>query len=223
MRTQDQLGERNTLRKTFRSSDGCTFFRVSFYEYNSSLPDHPTRHCPFCSRRAEAIGTNHGVLDISTIDASSCRAHAACFLSHVTEGFADEQSPATLTEHISSFCFLCRSYVSLTWVQRRQSRLSPSSAIAFGFPPTLRTRPWTGRRSDTDAAPGLSRCSTPPKPLNHIHSRRPDLYGGGLGTTEPLGRSRCCLLLVLVSQRVSPAVCREDRLQSGQNCSGWKN
>src|ERR1700675_449112 len=101
MRTQDQINGRNTLRRTFRSSDGCILFRVSFYEYNSSIPDHPTRHRPFFRRRAEAIGTNHGVLDISTIDASSCRAHATCFLSQVTEGFADEQPLAALTEHRS--------------------------------------------------------------------------------------------------------------------------
>jgi len=68
------------------------------------------------------------------------------------------------------------------------------SAIPFGFPATLRTRPWTGRRSGIDADPGLLRCSTPLDSLNHIHSRRPDLYGGGLGTTEPLGKSRCHLL-----------------------------
>ena len=178
-------------------------------EQNSSLPDHSarpsphTRHRPFCRRRVEAIGTNHGVLDISTIDASCCREHAACFLSQVTESFTNEQSPAALTGHRSSFCF-SRSFVRLTRVQRRRLRrqAAPSSAIAFGFPATLRTRPWTGRRSGTDADPGLSRCSTPPDPLNHIHSRRPDLYGGGLGTIEPLCRSRCCLLVVLDRRRV---------------------
>jgi len=111
----------------------------------------------------------------------------------------DEQSPAALTDHRSSFCFLCRSYLRLTWVQRRRLRrqAAPSSAIVPGFPSMFRTRPWTGRRTGTDAVPGLSRCSTSPDPLNHIHSRRPDPYGRGLGTTEPLGKSRCRLLLVL--------------------------
>jgi hypothetical protein len=71
-----------------------------------------------------------------------------------------------------------------------------TSSMSFGFPASLRTRPWTGRRSCRGAAPGLSRCSTPPDPPNHIHNRMSDLHGGGLGTTEPLRRSRCCLLLV---------------------------
>ena len=74
--------------------------------------------------------------------------------------------------------------------------LPPSPAIAFGFPASLRTRPWTWRRSGRGAAPGLSRYSTPPDPPNHTHNRMPDLHGGGLGTTEPLHKSRCCLLLV---------------------------
>jgi hypothetical protein len=78
--------------------------------------------------------------------------------------------------------------------RRLRQQAAPSSAIAFGFPATLRTRPWTGHRSDTNADPELSRCSTPPDPRNHIHSRRPDLYGRGLGITEPLGKSRCHLL-----------------------------
>lgn len=207
--TQDQIGGSNVLprrnritgsggaqtHKTFRSY-GAIPFRVRSWEQDSSPPDHPAKLRPLCRRRVEAIGTNHGVLDISTIDTSCCRAHAACFLSQVTEGFADEQSPAALTDHRSSFCFLCRSYVRLTWVQRRRFRqqAAPSSTIASGFPSTFRTRPWTGRRLGTDAAPGLSMCSTPPDPLNHIYSRRPDPYGRGLGTTEPLGRSRCHLL-----------------------------
>ena len=46
----------------------------------------------------------------------------------------------------------------------------------------------------TDAAPEDSTCSTPPDLLNHMHSRRPDLYETSLGTTEPLGRPRCHLL-----------------------------
>jgi len=78
--------------------------------------------------------------------------------------------------------------------RRLRQQAASSLAIAFGFPATLRTRPWTGRRLDTNADPGLSRCSTPPDPRNRIHSRRPDLYGGGLGTTEPLDKSRCHLL-----------------------------
>ena len=166
--------------------------RVRSQKHDSFLRDHPARHRSFCRRRTATIGTNHGVLDISTIDTSSCWIHAACFISQVTEGFAYEQSPATLTDHRSS-CFLCR---SLTWVQRRRPRrqAAPSSTIASEFPSTFRTQPWSGRRLGTDAAPGLSMCSTAPDSLNHIHSRRPDLYGRGLGTTEPLGRSRCHLL-----------------------------
>jgi len=76
------------------------------------------------------------------------------------------------------------------------ARLPRSSTISFGFPASLRTRTWTGHRSGRGAVPGLSRCSTPPDPPNHIHNRMPDLQGEGLGTTEPLRRSQCCLLLV---------------------------
>lgn len=75
-------------------------------------------------------------------------------------------------------------------------RLPLSSTISSGFPASLRTRPWTGRRSGRDAAQGFSRCSTPPDPLNHIHNRRQGLDGRWFGETEPLRRSRCCLLLV---------------------------
>src|SRR6476661_2799512 len=70
---------------------------------------------------------------------------------------------------------------------RRQA--APSSAIATCLPPR-RTQPWTGRTLGTDAAPGLSRCSTPPDPLSHIHNRRRGLHGRCFGETEPLRRSR---------------------------------
>lgn len=50
----------------------------------------PVRHRPFCRRRVEAIGTHHGVLDISTIDASYGQAREACVFSQVIECFSDE-------------------------------------------------------------------------------------------------------------------------------------
>ncbi|HEY6261268.1 MAG TPA: hypothetical protein VIW47_06730 [Nitrospiraceae bacterium] len=75
----------------------------SLYEGGASVPDHPTWHWPFCRRRMETIGTHHRVLDISTVDTPSCRTHAGGFSSQIVEGFADEQSPAALTEHTSSF------------------------------------------------------------------------------------------------------------------------
>src|ERR1043166_5156232 len=74
----------------------------SLYEGGASVPDHPTWHWPF-RRRMETIGTHHRVLDISTVDTSSCRTHAGGFSSQIVEGFADEKSPAALTEHTSSF------------------------------------------------------------------------------------------------------------------------
>jgi hypothetical protein len=144
-------------RKTFRSY-GAMPFRESI-EYHSSLPDYFTKRHPFYWRMMKAIGTNHGVLDISTIDASDCRVHATWFLSQVTERFTDEQSPAALTDHTSSSSLLCHTYLRFTWIQqhrlRRQS--APSSAIVPGFPSMFRTRPWTGRRSGTDAVPGILR------------------------------------------------------------------
>lgn len=73
--------------------------------------------------------------------------------------------------------------------RRLRRQAAPSSAIAACFPPR-RIRPWTGRTLGTDAAPGLSRCSTPPDPLNHIHNRRRGLHGRCFGETEPLRRSR---------------------------------
>ena len=159
--------------------------------YNSPLPNYHARHRSFCRRRAEAIGTHHGVLDISTIDASSCRVHAACFLSQVIAGFSDEQSSATLTDHTSSYCFLCRTYLRFTRTQqhRLKRQSAPSSTIVPGYPSMCRTRPWIGRRSGIDAVPGILRCRTPPDRVNHIYSRRPRLHGEGLGTTGPLGRS----------------------------------
>lgn len=105
--------------------------------------------------------------------------------------------------------------------RRLRQHAASSSALLSGFLPRS-TRPWTERMSGRGAAPGLSRCSSPPDLLNHIHSRRRDLCGGSFATTELLRRSRCCLLLVLVGWQVPWAVCREDRLQSDHNCSCWK-
>jgi hypothetical protein len=87
----------HNCRQTFRSCGVIPFGHA--IEYNSSLHHSHARHRSFCRRRAEAIGTHHGVLEISTIDASNCQAHAAFSLSQVTEGFVDEQSSAALTEH----------------------------------------------------------------------------------------------------------------------------
>ena len=103
--------------------------------------------------------------------------------------------------------------------RRRLRQQAASSSALLSIPSTFHTRPWTGHSSDTDAAPGLSSCSSPPDLLNHIHSRRRDLCGGSFATTELLRRSRCCLLLVLVGRQVPWTVCREDRLQSVHNCS----
>ena len=225
MRAQDKIGERNTLRKLFLSSIGCISFRVSFYEYDFSLPGYPARCHSFCRKRVETIRTNHGVLDISTIDASNCHTQIACFRTHAIEGFADEHSPAPLTDHRPSPCYLCRLNVRFILVQRCRLRrqAAHSSAIVPGCPSTFRTRPWTGCKLGTDAAPGLLRCSTSPDPPNHIRSRRLNLYGKNFGTIEPLGRSRCCLLLALNGQRIPSAVYLRDRLRSVHNCSGWKN
>ena len=88
---------RHNCRKTFRSCGVIPFGDT--IEYNSSLHHSHARHRSFCWRKAEAIGTHHGVLEISTIDASNCQAHTAFSLSQITEGFADEQSSAALTEH----------------------------------------------------------------------------------------------------------------------------
>ena len=99
---------RQNRRKTFRSYRVIPFGDT--IEYNSSLHHSHARHRSFCRRRAEAIGTHHGILEISTIDASSGQAHAAFSLSQVTECFADEQSSAALTKHTPSpFYFICRS------------------------------------------------------------------------------------------------------------------
>lgn len=106
-RARRALSGVDNRRKTF-----CSYGAISLrdgVEYNSSLPDHHARHCAFCRRRAEAVGTHHGVLEIPTIDAASCQAHAACSLSQVIEGFADEQSFAALTVHTPPFYFICRS------------------------------------------------------------------------------------------------------------------
>jgi len=95
---------RHNCGKTFRSYGVIPFGDT--IEYNSSFHHSHARHRSFCRRRAEAIGAHHGVLEISTIDASSCQTHTVCSLSQVTEGFTDEQSLATLTGHLPSFCFL---------------------------------------------------------------------------------------------------------------------
>src|ERR1041384_2101272 len=70
---------------------------------------------------------------------------------------------------------------------KRQTALA--SAIATCVPPR-RTQPWTGHTLGTDAVPGLSRCSTPPDPLNRIHNRRRGLYGRCFEESEPLRKSR---------------------------------
>jgi len=88
---------RHNCRKTFRSCGVISLGDI--IEYNSPLHDSHARHRSFCRSSAEAIGTHHGVLEISTIDASNCQARVAFSLSQVTEGFADEQSSAALTEH----------------------------------------------------------------------------------------------------------------------------
>ena len=155
-------------------SCGAILFRVSSWGHESPLPDHPASHRAFCRRRVEAIGTNHGVLDIPTIDASSCQAHDACFLTQAIEGFADEQPPATLTGHRSSFYLSLIGEPHVGARRRLRRQAAPSSAIVSGVPSTFRARPWNERMTGRGAAPGLSRCSTPPEPLNHIHSRRLD-------------------------------------------------
>ena len=94
-------------------------------ECNSSLPNDHARHCAFCRRRTEAVGTHHRVLEISTIDASSYQTHAACSLSQVIEGFADEQSSAALTEHTpSSYLFAAhRTSTKLPLIQPMPMRI----------------------------------------------------------------------------------------------------
>lgn len=102
------------------------------YEHDAFLPHHPARRRSFCRKKTEAIGTNHGVLDTSTIDASCRGAHAAYFLSQVIEGFADEQSSTTLTKHRSSFCDRCRggdSGCSLNGDRVRLSFHAPHSSM----------------------------------------------------------------------------------------------
>src|SRR4249920_3861375 len=96
---------------------------------------------------------------------------------------------------VSSDYTMCRidtrdSVIEYVYSCHRFRRLvAPTMATLSGLPPTVRIRPWFGRRFGTDTAPGLSTWSTPPDPLNRIHSRRSDLIGRGFGTSEPLGRS----------------------------------
>jgi hypothetical protein len=52
---------------------------------------------------AEAIGTNHGVVDAPTINTSCCQADAPYLISQLAEIFGDEQAMAALTKHKSSF------------------------------------------------------------------------------------------------------------------------
>lgn len=87
---------------------------MSVDEYGSSPPDHSTRHRPFFCERADAIGSDHTVFEISTIDASHCRRQAACDFSQVTAGFTDEPSLTALTEHMSSFYWWHRLLVAQT-------------------------------------------------------------------------------------------------------------
>jgi hypothetical protein len=130
------------------------------YEHNS-FPGPRMRTGPFGSRRAETIGTNHGVLDISTIDTPGGPVQTACFPSEVIEHFANEQPPTALTEHRSSFCFLCHPYVMLT---RRPSsgsdKAAPSSAMAYVGRPLIpeRRRLWTGVCQGTEMQSGQN-CS----------------------------------------------------------------
>lgn len=178
-------------------------------------------HRSFCRRRVETVRTHYGVLDIPTIDASNCHTQIACFRTQAIECFTDEQSPAALAKHRSSF------YLSLigephvgAW-HRLRRQAAPASAIVSGVPSTFRTRPWTERMPGRGAAPGLSRCSTPPDPLNHIQSRMPNLYGEDLGPIDPLGKSRYHLL-VSDRLRVCMTAYREARRQSAHNCSCWE-
>ena len=102
----------------FSPSHGAILLGLRSYEHNS-FPGPRMRTGPFGSRRVETIGTNHGVLDISTIDTPCGTVQTACFPSQVIEHFSNEQSPTALTEHRSSFCFQCHPYVRLT--RRRSS------------------------------------------------------------------------------------------------------
>ena len=133
MRAQDKIGERNTLRKSFLSSIGCISFRVSFYEYDFSLPGYPARYHSFCRKRVETISTNHEVLDISTIDASDCYTQIACFRTQAIEGFTDKQSPAALTKHRSSFylSLIGEPHVGAWHRLRRQALPHPRSCLGF--------------------------------------------------------------------------------------------
>jgi hypothetical protein len=96
---------------------------------------------------------------------------------------------------VPSFVARCEAQYSCPVSKRAHSscplkrQTAPSSAIATCVPPR-RTQPWTGRTLGTDAVPGLSRCSTPPDPLNCIHNRRRGLSGRCFGESEPLRKSR---------------------------------
>jgi hypothetical protein len=164
---------------------------MSVDEYGSSPPDHSTRHRPFFCERADAIGSDHTVFEISTIDASHCRRQAACDFSQVTAGFTDEPSLTAMTEHMSSFYFLRCGL---------RQRTEPTSASAPPCSSMLHFQLWSGNRLGINEAPRLSRWHRPPDPLNHTHSRRPDLRGEVLGMTEPLDRSQCRLFLVVDRQ-----------------------
>ena len=116
---------------------GAIPFRATV-ENNSSLPHYHARHCASYRRRAEAVGTHHGVLEISTIDASSCQAHAACSLSQFTESFADEQPSAALTVHTPPCLFYLSLIVSTqlgTVISTVLSAVSPSPDYCSEEPP----------------------------------------------------------------------------------------
>ena len=98
-------------------------------EYDFSNCNYGLRTDRFASM-AEAIGTNHGVLDAPTINASCCQAHAPYLSSQFSESFADQQSFAALTKHRSSF-FITRLPTArrlslmqseLTWYVRRSAK-----------------------------------------------------------------------------------------------------
>jgi hypothetical protein len=83
-------------------SHQCMLSPMHVTGHNRFLPDHPVRDRPRSGRMAEAIGTNHGVLNRSAIDASGCRTHAACFLFQFIQGFSDKQSSTALISQTSS-------------------------------------------------------------------------------------------------------------------------
>ena len=89
-------------RRRIFSSMAPYLSKMRSQEYDFSNCNHGLRTDRFASM-AEAIGTNHGVLDAPTINASCYQAHAPYLSSQFSESFADQQSFAALTKHRSSF------------------------------------------------------------------------------------------------------------------------